>query len=115
MNKKGFTLSELLVVVVILGIISGLSIPLIRNLTAGFEKRKYESYANSVLSAGKLFNDSYGEDLFGHNEYGCAYITYDKLVERRLLNDIEIEGMSCNSPKTYIRVIKQKDKYGYKT
>ena len=115
MNKKGFTLTELLVVVVILGIISGLSIPLIRNLTAGFEKRKYESYANSVLSAGKLFNDSYGEDLFGHNEYGCAYITYDKLVERRLLNDIEIEGMSCNSPKTYIRVIKQKDKYGYKT
>ena len=115
MNKKGFTLTELLVVVVILGIIAGLSIPLIRNLTAGFEKRKYESYANSVLSAGKLFNDSYGEDLFGHNEYGCAYITYDKLVERRLLNDIEIEGMSCNSPKTYIRVIKQKDKYGYKT
>ena len=115
MNKKGFTLTELLVVVVILGIISGLSIPLIRNLTAGFEKRKYESYADSMLSAGKLFNDSYGEDLFGHNEYGCAYILYDKLVERRLLNDIEIDGMSCNSNKTYIRVIKQKDKYAYKT
>ena len=115
MSKKGFTLTELLVVVVILGIIAGLSIPLIRNLSATFEKKKYESYSNSVLAAGKLYTDAYSEDLFGHNEYGCAYITYDKLVERRLLKDIEIDGVSCNSNNTYIRVIKQKEKYGYKT
>ena len=115
MNKKGFTLTELLVVVVILGIIAGLSIPLIRNLSNMFEKKKYENYADSVLAAGKMFNDSYNEDLFGHNEYGCAYITYDKLVERKLIKDIEINDMTCKSPKTYIRVIKQKDKYAYKT
>lgn len=114
MNKKGFTLTELLVVVVILGIISGLSIPLIRNLTVTFEKKKYQNYADSVLSAARLYNDSYSEDLFGHNEYGCAYITYDKLIEKKLIKDIEIEDKSCNSDKTYIRVIKQQDKYGYK-
>ena len=115
MNKKGFTLTELLVVVVILGIIAGISIPLIRNLSNMFERKKYENYAESVLSAGKMFNDSYNEDLFGHNEYGCAYITYEKLVERKLIKDIEIEDMTCDSSKTYIRVIKQKDKYAYKT
>ena len=32
MNKKGFTLTELLVVVVILGIIAGMAIPLKRNM-----------------------------------------------------------------------------------
>ena len=78
MNKKGFTLTELLAVVVILGIIAGLSIPLIRNLSASFEKRKYQSYADSVLASSKLFTDAYTEDMFGHNEYGCAYITYEK-------------------------------------
>ena len=113
MNKKGFTLTELLVVVVILGIISGLSIPLIRNLTTVFEKKKYESYADSVLASAKLFNDSYSEDLFGHSDYGCAYITYEKMQEKGLLKDIEVEDVSCNSDKTYVRVIKQKDKYGY--
>jgi len=113
MNKKGFTLIELLVVVVILGIIAGLSIPLIRNLTTTFDKRKYQSYADSVLYAAKLYNDAYKEDLFGHNKNGCAYVTYDNLVEKQLLNDIEIEGMSCNSAMTYVVVTKQGDKYGY--
>ena len=33
MKRKGFTLTEMLVVVVILGIVSGMSVPLIRNLS----------------------------------------------------------------------------------
>ena len=115
MNKKGFTLTELLVVVVILGIIAGLSIPLIRNLTTTFEKRKYQSYADSVLQASKLYTDAYSSDLFGHNENGCCYVDYEKLSDKKLIEDIEIEGMSCNSSMTYVRVIKQGDKYGYKT
>lgn len=112
-DRKGFTLTELLVVIVILGIITGISIPLIRNLSSTFEKKKYTNYRDSMLTAGKLYNDSYSEDLFGHNEYGCSYITYEQLVERNLLKDIEVADVSCNSDKTYIRVVKQKDKYGY--
>lgn len=115
MNKKGFTLTELLVVVVILGIISGLSIPLIRNLTSTFEIKKYQIYADNVLASAKLFNDSYTEDLFGNNEYGCAYIPYEKLVEKKLIKDIQIADVTCNSNKTYVRVTKVNDKYGYAT
>ena len=113
-KRKGFTLTELLVVIVILGIIAGMTIPLIRNLSATFEKKKYTSYKDSLLSSGKLYNDSYGEDLFGHNEYGCAYIPYEKLVKKDLIKDIDISDVTCNSDKTYVRVVKQKDKYGYK-
>ena len=96
-DRKGFTLTELLVVIVILGIITGISIPLIRNLSSTFEKKKYTNYRDSMLTAGKLYNDSYSEDLFGHNEYVCSYITYEQLVEGNLLKDIDVADVSCNS------------------
>ena len=113
MNKKGFTLTELLVVVVILGIIAGMAIPLIRSLSGTFTKKKYENYKDSVLSAAKLYVDSYDEDLFGHEEYGCATITYEQLVKRNLIKDIEVDGMSCNSQNTYVMVVKQGNKHVY--
>ena len=110
-NRKGFTLVELLVVIVILGIITGLSIPLIRNVSASMEKKKYTTYNETVLSGAKLYNDSYSEDLFGHNENGCAYVTYAQLKERNLLKDIEISDVSCDSDSTFVRILKIGDKY----
>ncbi len=113
MNKKGFTLTELLVVIVIMGIVSGLSIPLIRGVSQAFENKKYKTYVKAVLAAAKIYNDSYEEDLFGRKEYGCSYITYEKLEEKDLIKDIEIDNISCATNKTYVKVIKLGEKYGY--
>ena len=115
MKRKGFTLTEMLVVVVILGIVSGMSVPLIRNLSTVFEKKKYETYADTVTASAKLYTDSYSEDMFGRKEYGCTYITYENLTDKGILKDINIDNVSCDSDKTFVRVIKQKDKYSYRT
>ena len=83
-NNKGFTLVELLVAVAILGIITGMSIPLIRNVRQNNEQRKYTSYGESLVQSAKLYVDSYGEDLFGHKKSGCALITYQQLEDKGL-------------------------------
>ena len=66
-----------------------------------------------MVSAAKLYNDSYSEDLFGHNENGCAYVTYQQLVDKNLLKDIDLDKVSCNSSSTFVRVLKAGDRYSY--
>ena len=115
-NKKGFTLVELLVVIVILGIVSGLSIPLIRNIRENNEKKEYITYMNTVKYSAKLYVDSYGEDMFGKRKSGCSLIRYSDLHQKGLLKDIPIDKVSCASDdNTFVKVVKIDGKYGYAT
>lgn len=97
MKKKGFTLVELLVTIVILGIITGLSIPLLRALSNNRTEKQYKTYLNSLVASAKLYNDSYSSDLFGNNENGCEFVTFQELFSHKLLKDIMISNISCNS------------------
>ena len=101
-NRFGFTLVELLVTIVILGIITGISIPLIRNIQARQEKKKYQTYLDGMEYSAKLYVDSYAEDLFGHEDAGCKIISYSKLNERNLLKDIQMRNVSCNTDDTFV-------------
>ena len=115
-NKKGFTLVELLVVIVILGIVTGLSIPLIRNIQNNNQKKEYTTYMDTLKYSAKLYIDSYGEDLFGKRKSGCAIIRYSDLNDKGLLKDIPIDNVSCASDDdTFVKVVKIDGKYGYAT
>lgn len=113
-NKKGFTLIELLVCITILGIIMAMSIPVIRNITVKNSNTKYSSYLDTVINASKLYVDSYGEDLFGHYDTGCAYVTFEDLYEKNLIKDYNSDGVTCNTTSTYVEVTKHEDSYSYK-
>ena len=112
-RNKGFTLVELLVTIVILGIITGISIPLIRNVRESQQRKQYETYRNSLSYASKVYVGSFSEDLFGHDEIGCATITYNQLKSKNLIKDIPISGVSCASNDTYVRIVKFEDQYSY--
>ncbi len=113
-NKKGFTLIELLVCITILGIIMAMSIPVIRNLTVKNSATKYSSYLDTVVNAAKLYVDSYGDDMFGHYETGCDYVTFEDLKEKNLVKDYNADGITCNTTSTFVEVTKYKDSYSYK-
>ncbi len=112
-GNKGFTLVELLVVIVILGIITGISIPLIRNIQEKNEQKQYTTYMDGLKVSAKLYVDSYSDDLFGHEKSGCAIIKYSQLLEKGLVKDIAIGDVSCASNDTLVRVVKIDDKITY--
>lgn len=122
LNKKGFTLVELLAVLVILGIISAMSFPLIRGLQERNTYTKYEKYGESLVSAAKLYINSYEEDVFRYEEDlndeekaagQCEYISYLNLKEKNLIRDYGVSGVSCNSPYTFVKVTRKQGKYTY--
>ncbi len=137
MKNKGFTLVELLVAIVILGIIYGMSWPVIRRLQEDNTYKKYENYGDILINAAKLYVDSYEEDLFLYDddiskltpeqlqEYRnsgqllegnkqCVFITYQDFFDHSLIKDINMENISCNSAYTFVRVIRDDKKYSYK-
>ena len=114
-NNKGFTLVELLLVIVIMGIITAISIPLIRNIREGNEDKQYTTYTDSLKQSAKLYLNSYEEDVFGREESGCAIVTYKQLKERDLIKDIPIDKTTCEGEDTFVKIVKIDGKYGYST
>lgn len=114
-NKKGFTLVELLVAISILGLIMVIAIPQLSNIKSSNKTTQYKKYAETMLTSGKLYTDSYTEDMFGNNQIGCVDISYNEMKEKDLLKDIKLNGDTCSSEDTYIRVRKANDHYLYET
>ena len=114
MGKKGFTLMELLVTIVVLGIIVGLSIPVVRNIQLAQIEKRYNTYLESVSYAAKLYTDSYSEDLYEGRTSGCIYVSYEQMNRYKLLKEIDMSGISCNSEYTAAKIVKYKEKYFFK-
>lgn len=133
-NNKGFTLIELLTAIVILGIILGMAWPAIRKMQESNAFQKFDYYGEALISATKIYIDSYEEDYFcydsdleeGDNlsetcpnyntskDLECVTISLRDLLEKNLVKDINIDDMSCQSESTFVRVIKKDKKYKYK-
>ena len=112
-NGKGFTLVELLVTIVVLGIITAMALPLVRKLRYDQDQKKYSTYMESMEYSAKLYVDSYGDDLFQNKETSCKEITYSQLKDRKLIKDISVEDISCANNNSKVYVKKNGNDYDY--
>ncbi len=112
-NRKGFTLIEIIGVVIILGIIALIAIPIITNNIESFRTTYYKNLSNNILNSGK--------DFYTDNRvYRPVGLLESSTVELRTLSTqkyikgvVDYNGKSCNQD-SYVRIVKVgRDKYEY--
>lgn len=121
MENKGFTLIELVVAIAILGIIMLIAIPSVKYIQGNNRNSKYISYEKAVVAATKNYVDAYNEDLFGIDNTGCSFVTFEDLENKNIIEDVQLKNTTVNnigSPKdyyyTYVAIRKTKNgNYNY--
>jgi len=110
MNKKGFTLIELIAVIVIMGMLLMIVLPATGRIMATNDKREYDEYYKLVKYAALKYARGRANDLGGVSASGCTEktgngtsgITIDTLVNEGLLKKFEKSGenVECFTPST---------------
>ena len=86
LNKRGFTLVELLVVIVILGVIMSIAIPSITSSIERSKDKQKEQIIKLIVSAGELYVDKHKNTV----QQGKS-ITLDDLIEDGLITKEEMK------------------------
>ena len=113
LEKKGFTLAEVIITIAIIGIIFIIALPKIGSLQTSNKNTKYEAYRKSLLAAVKLYVEDEEKNLFGNNNSGCLIVKYEDLKEKGLAKDFSDPNTSVVEDKTYFEVRKANEFYHY--
>ncbi len=111
-NKKGFTLTEILAVIAILGVILAIAVPSYNSLSKKFEKEYYEKLEGSVLAAAKSYYKENAESRPAELLYSSV-VTFSELIDNKNIDDIK--GYKSDSDlKGRIIIVKKVEGYDYK-
>lgn len=87
MNSRGFTLTELIVTMVLIGVVTLIAFPSISKLQSQNKNAPYYEYEEILKTSSKLYIDKYNRDMWGTNEGGCRTIKYQDLKIENLIKD----------------------------
>lgn len=111
-NQKGFTLTEILAVIAILGVILAIAVPSYNSLSKKFEKAYYEKLEGSVLAAAKSYYKENAESRPAELLYSNV-VTFSELKKNKNIDDIK--GYKSESElKGRIIIVKKEKDYDYK-
>ena len=101
-NKKGFTLVELLAVIVILGVLLMIAVPAIQNVIKSSRKKAFESAAKLAIENTETMASTYNIDGASTN---CIVFITETTYNNKSYKGIELErGNFGSNPTGYIEV-----------
>lgn len=105
-NKKGFTLTELIGVIVLLGIIALISVPILNKVIQNSKQKAYDAQVKEIISSAKKWGTEHDSELPKINKNYKAitlkelvkdgYLEDDKLLDPRDNKDLVEAGYCVN-------------------
>ena len=106
-NSKGFTLTELLVTIALIGVVSTIAFSAIGNLQSSNQNKKYESFAKVLENAAKLYVDSNSDEI---NE--CKKIYYSDL-KKYIKNQYVDKNEKCETSYVIVEKVQAYNSFKY--
>lgn len=91
MKKNGFTLTELIAVFVIIGLVIIVAIPVSNSIMKNNEKERAMLYVETLEKAVTTYCDLY----YSGNSSDCE-VSYSELKNKKLVNDYNYKGVKAN-------------------
>ena len=113
LNKKGFSMVELLATIVILGILATVSIAAIQGIISKAKERYYKTQENNMIAAARSYYEKNSEQAPKVNG------TIGKVELKTLNNEKYIDQVkdyykkACSMDDSYVKVFKYEDEYIY--
>ena len=96
MNNKGFTLVEMLVIIIIITIIAFMAIPAITNSLKKGEDDKYKLFLDDVFLATEAYLQKYSDDYPLLNVVGeSTYVYMSELVDEKFVSTNLVNPKYC--------------------
>lgn len=119
MKQKGFTLIELIAVIVILALIALVVFPAINGVLKDSRENAYDSQISIIEKAAKEYYLENYKEL--PEENGCTYVSIETLISKGYISDEELDEKSqiidpkTNEPLTgFVEVQYDSNQYNYK-
>lgn len=95
-NNKGFTLTELLVTIAIMGIITAIAFPAITKLQQENKEEEYKAYEKILLNGAKLYMDDHSDAVVAMgNANNCRNLRLSALTS--YIKEYNKNGVTCDN------------------
>lgn len=94
-DRKGFSLIELLAILIIIGLILLFAIPAVSRLLTNNNEKEYNNYLEIIEAGAYVYADSRKDDLGGYKDTGCIEVTLEEIINKNYIKKYEDTKIEC--------------------